>query len=400
MDLALRTYIQLIYKGVNISEDISNDLIAFSFTDNEHGTADDIDISLKNNHGLWSGDWLPTLGDKLEASIIQVGRGAKPTLFCGTFTLDEFEIKHGGGSIVSIRGASVPSEKSIRKTVKSRGWEKVKLSEIAMDIATNGALKLNYATSIDPLYDRKDQSGKADLEFLKQLCDDEALNLKVTSDQLVIFDPQEMDARPPATSLIYGSSDIIDASFRTQNHDTYSESTVEYNDPATGKTQKHTEKSKKIQDGKTLKTTKRATNQADAERLAKAKLYNANRKETTATFTILGDTRLQAGDVVDVIGWGKMDGTYKITKATHSLSNGYVTGLDLDNTNNPPKPKPEAEKTPKEKKKTEVKKKAEESKKPKKAKTTKAKPKTTAAPPRMTRSGSYKLGVPSNDDED
>ena len=187
VDIALRTRIDITYKGVNITADISNDLAGFSYTDNESGTADDIDITLKNEHGRWNDDWMPTLGDKMTVVLLQDGRGAGKPLACGTFTLDQFDVELGGGSIVSMKGVSVPSEKSIRRTQKSRGWEVVKLSEIAADIAATGSLKLTYATDIDPMYDRKDQANISDLQFLKKLCDEEALNVKITNDQIVIF---------------------------------------------------------------------------------------------------------------------------------------------------------------------------------------------------------------------
>ena len=359
MDIALRTYINITYKGVNISKDIAEDLISFSYTDNESGTPDDIDITLKNDHGRWNDDWMPTLGDKIIASIIQEGRGAGKPLACGIFTLDQFDISLGGGSSVSMKGVSVPSEKSIRRTTKSRGWEKVKLSEIAADIASTGALKLTYATSVDPLYDRKDQTNISDLQFLKKLCDEEALNVKITNDQIVIFDPQEMDKKDPIRTIVIGSDYIIgNPKFSTQNHDTYSESTVEYSNPKTGKKETYTEKSEKIKDGKPLKTVTRASTPAEAQRKAKAKLYKANQKEITGSISIMGDFSLVAGEVVSIIGAGKFDGKYKINKATHSLSSGYVTTIELNHTNNPVKPTKETQKAKVKAKKAKTRKKA------------------------------------------
>ena len=359
MDLALRTYINIMYKGVNISADIAADLLAFSYTDNESGTPDDIDITLKNDHGRWNDDWMPTLGDKIIASIIQEGRGAGKPLACGTFTLDQFDISLGGGSTVSMKGVSVPSEKSIRRTNKSRGWEKVKLSEIAADIASTGSLRLTYATDIDPLYDRRDQTNIPDLQFLKKLCDDEALNLKVTDDQIVIFDPQEMDKKDPIRTIVIGSDYIIgNPKFSIQNHDTYSESTVEYSDPKTGKKETYTEKSEKIKDGKPLKTVTRASTPAEAQRKAKAKLYEANKKEITGSMTLMGDYRLIAGETVSIIGAGKFDGKYKINKSTHSLSGGYTTTIELNHTNNPVKQTEETKKATNKAKKDKVAKKA------------------------------------------
>lgn len=359
MDIALRTYIDITYRGVNISADVSNDLIGFTYTDNESGTPDDIDITLKNEHGRWSDDWLPTLGDKLIVSLLQDGRGASSPLACGTFTLDQFDVSWGNGSTVSLKGVSVPSEKSIRRTTKSRGWEVVKLSEIAADIASTGGLKLTYATPIDPLYDRKDQTNISDLQFLKKLCNEEALNIKITNDQIVIFDPQEMDKKDPIKTIVIGTNNVLSAKFSTQNHDTYSESTVEYSDPKTGKKETYTEKSDKIKDGKPLKTVTRASSPAEAQRKAKAKLYEANRKEVTGTLTLVGDTSLVAGEVISIIGAGKFDGKYKINKSTHGLSGGYVTSLELNSTNNPVKETKETKK---------AKTKAKKDKTPKKAK--------------------------------
>ena len=359
MDLALRTYINITYKGVNISTDIATDLLSFSYTDNESGTPDDIDIVLKNEHGRWNDDWMPTLGDKIIASIIQEGRGAGKPLACGTFTLDQFDVSGGeSGSIVSMKGVSVPSEKSIRRTTKSRGWEKVKLSEIAADIASTGGLRLTYATEIDPLYDRRDQTNVSDLQFLKKICDEGALNLKVTDSQIVIFDPQEMDKKDPIKTIVIGSNDVKNWSFSTQNHDTYSESTVEYSDPKTGKKESYTEKSEKIKDGKPLKTVTRASTPAEAQRKAKAKLYEANKKEITGSMTLMGDFSLIAGETVSIIGAGKFDGKYKINKATHSLSSGYVTSIDINHTNNPVKQTEETKKATNKAKKDKVAKKA------------------------------------------
>lgn len=365
VDIALRTRIDITYKGVNISKDIASDLIAFSYTDNESGTPDDIDIKLKNEHGRWNDDWMPTLGDKIIASIIQEGRGAVKPLACGTFTLDQFDISGGSsGSTVSMKGVSVPSEKSIRRTQKSRGWEMVKLSEIAADIASNGSLKLTYATAIDPLYDRKDQTNISDLQFLKKLCDEEALNVKITNDQIVIFDPQEMDGKDPVKTIIIGEDEVISWQFSTQNHDTYSESTVEYSNPKTGKKESYTEKSDKIKDGKPLKTVTRASSPADAQRKAKAKLYDANRKEVTGTIVIMGSPIIRAGDVVVVFGIGKFDGKYKVNKASHTIAGGFISSLELNSTNNPPKETKETKaatanakkkKTPKKAKATPVK---------------------------------------------
>lgn len=365
-ELALRTWVEVEYSGKNITADVSKDLVSFSFTDNESGTADDIDITLKNEHGRWSDQWMPTLGDKMKLTIHQQGRGAGFSLPCGTFTLDSFVDSDSNGATVSFKGQSIPTKNGIKTTTKSRSWEQVKLSEIAGDIALEAGLRLTYATVVDPLYDVKSQTNMTNISFLNKICKEEALNLKVTDEQIVIFDPQEMDKKSPIKTFVRGFDKITGRSFTTQNHDTYSESTVEYDNPKTGKKESYTEKSDRIKDSKKLNTVTRAKSKAEAQRLAKAKLYEANSKETTGSMTVVGDTRLVAGEIIELIGFGKFDGTYKISKVTHIIgSGGYTSSLELNSTNNPVKePKTEAKK----KEKVATKKKAERKKVVKKAK--------------------------------
>src|SRR5690606_25054093 len=53
--MMLRTWVELQYNGAMITHDIAPDLLGFTYTDNEPGKADDISITLKNDHGKWSG---------------------------------------------------------------------------------------------------------------------------------------------------------------------------------------------------------------------------------------------------------------------------------------------------------------------------------------------------------
>lgn len=369
MALARRTELEITYKGVNISADVTKDLVEFSYTDNETGKADDIEISLQDRTGRWAREWMPTLGDKITAKIKYTSDGRISYLNCGTFTLDEFtnDGSAGSGTKVSFKGASVPQNNTVRRTQKNRAWEKVRLSEIASDVAATGGLNLTYSTNIDPLFERKDQNNKSDLQFLKELCEEIALSLKVTNDQLVIFNRDDLEGKDPVGTLIFGSNDVLSWSFTTQNHDTYDESTVEYTDPKTNKKIQHTEKDPKSNSGKKIKKTQRVESKQEAERIAKANLKNKNRKKLTGSITIIGDPRYIAGNVVEIIGFGNFDGKFYIDKATHSVSGGYTVSLEISSVLNP---KEETDSQKVEAKK-QAKQKAEKNKQPK----VKAKPK-------------------------
>lgn len=322
----LRTELIIAYNGANISRDIAPDLLSFTYNDNEHGQVDDIDLTLADPSGKWLRDWMPTLGDKITAHI-QKGVEA---LYCGTFKVDEFEVS-GQAGIATFKAVSVPADKNIRKQKKSRAWENFYLKDIADDIAANADLKLTYSAKHNPLFDRRSQENQSDLEFLQKLCENEGLNLKVTDDQLVIFSSEELETRDPIADLIFGTDLIKAWRFRKQNHSAYSECTIKYNNPRTGKLIEYTYKDEFIKDGKTLKLNQRAESIADAERIAKAKLREANKDAQEGTVDLVGTTKFVAGEVVNVIGFGSFDGRYWIKKTTHSISSGYSTSIEISN---------------------------------------------------------------------
>ena len=365
---ARRTTLEIYYKGVNISKDITKDLVSFTYTDNESSKLDDIDITLQNRDGKWSREWFPTLTDRITAKILYESDGRVSYLDCGTFELDTIEDSNSSsGSIISFKATSVPQNNTVRRTQKNRAWEGARLSEIATDVCDTGQLRLTYATSIDPLFERTEQNNKSDLSFLQSLCEDIALSIKVTKDQIVIFNRDDTENKDIVGTLVFGSDEVKSSSFRTQCSDTYSESTIEYTDPKTGKKTKVTEKDETKKSGKVLKQTKRVENTADAQRQAKAHLKNKNRKETTGTIVVVGNVKYVAGSTIDILGFGKWDGKFYINTATHSVANGYETSLEISSIANPKK---EDKTTVKAKKKATTKKKAERKKKAKKITTT------------------------------
>lgn len=346
MALLLRTRVEIVYEGTDITLDVAPDLLSFSYTDNDGGKADDITLSLKNDHGRWHGPWLPARGDKLRATIVQEGEGQRFALPCGAFTIDEIEAS-GPPSVVSIKGASMPTESDITRRKQSRAWENVRLSEIVRDVARAGLLAANYLIKDDPLYERRDQRDETDLTFLRRLCSDEGFSLKCTDEQLVVFDPRELSEADPVLTIVYGRDNIKGWRFTAQNHDVYKSCTLEYYDPKKGKYVKYTYKQPGMETGKTKKLQKYASSKAEAERIAKAALYEANRNEVTGSLEMVGDTRLVAGATVAVVGFGRFDGKYFIRSATHNVASGYTTSVELSNTREEAEEKPTVFNTPK-----------------------------------------------------
>lgn len=325
---ARRTRINLFYDGTDISQDISRDLVSFSWTDNESDKADDISVTLKNDTGLWSGPWYPGKGDTLQATIIDERDSGSQALYCGRFQIDGLTAS-GPPDKFDIKGVSVPLDKDIRREKRNRAWEDVKLSDIVESIALRGALTALYDVARDHQYDRIDQRGESDLRFLQRVCGDEGYSLKVTDDQLVVFEQAVYEARDPIGTIVRGSSDVKGWSFDSQAHDLYSLCVCSYYDPDTENLLERTVRDPRIQGGMTEKLVKRAASLAEAERLARNKLRSLNKHEVTARIDLRGDVRYVAGVPVTVSGWGVFDGKYMIEEVTHNVSGGYTVQLKL-----------------------------------------------------------------------
>ena len=79
--------------------------------------------------------------------------------------------------------------------------------------------------------------------------------------------------------------------------------------------------------GRILLVREQVENQAEAERLAKKKLREANKEEMTGEFTTVGNHNVAAGQVIELKNFGKFDGNYLVTKVNHEIREDYTTKI-------------------------------------------------------------------------
>lgn len=324
--------LQLTYENVDISADLRPHLISWTYTDNLSGQADDLQITLEDRGQLWTGDWMPDKGAVVKAKIVRKNweeDGKTDELPLGQFEIDEIEVG-SPSSTVTIKSVSIPESSSLRGEAKNRAWEKTRLSVVAADVAAGAGVKLFYDTDDDPEYDRIEQTEESDLVFLQRLCNDAGLALKVSDAQVVIFDEAKYERQEPVDTIIRNQARIISFRARTTLTGLYSSSWVDYH---------NTEQKDSIKyeftppnpprTGRVLVINERVTSIAEAERLAKKRLREANKDGTTFSLSLAGDIRYLAGLTVNLSGWGAFDGKYIITQAGHSQQSGYTTNLEL-----------------------------------------------------------------------
>ena len=219
-NLARRVWLEIKFtsaetkKVVDISEDISKFFINLDYTDNMSDEADDLTLTLEDRSGLWLNHWLPDdEGNLLDITIHTLNRitldDGEKTFHLGKFEIDEITCQ-GMPSIVKIKAVSVIGKGSLRSERKNQSWEKVTLRKVAEDIATRNNLILLFDCDENLEIDHIEQADQADLEFLLKLCKSHGLSLKVTPEQLIIFDEYKYEQKEALITVYNPAFNITD----------------------------------------------------------------------------------------------------------------------------------------------------------------------------------------------
>jgi phage protein D len=359
----IQTRLQILFTASDkdVTESLMPDLLSFTYEDKETNEADELSITLKDPTGKWAGSWKPKGGERIRASIISGSiLTPKKVLNCGRFFVDTLSAS-GSPRVFEIRAVSVPLNTPIRKKIKSKAWEKTSLKSIAEAVAKENKVKLLYDAKESPSYDRQDQQRESDLRFLGRLCEEAGLSLKVTDEQVVIFDQAYYESKSPVKTFTLGTSSILAWDFEQAQSETYKSVKVTYRNPKAkkqgqaggykldehgGVTSEKKGKNPAVmeyiytdpeadEEGQDYELKKRATSIAEAKRLAKAKLRQLNLRSVTGNLTIIGDTTMVAGIVIAIKGFGSFDGNFYVESASHEVSSsGYTTALALRRVNN------------------------------------------------------------------
>lgn len=332
MSVARRIWLDVAYEGVNITADLQPHLKSWTFTDNLSGQADELQITLEDREQLWMSEWFPTEGDKINATIKRHnwnGDDKDEEYSLGITEVDEIDNKYPPAEI-TIKSLSLPQTTALRGEDKNRAWEKTKLSVIANDIATGAGMTLYYEVADDPEYDRTEQTEETDLKYIQKLCNDAGLALKISDNKIVILDEAKYEQAEPVMTIDRQMFLIKDFSGRATLNDTYCACRLKYRSPKGRKNYDYTFTPKNPPPTKrVLVLRERFDNLAEAERKAKKALREKNSKAWQFNMTVLSNLGLWAGYTVILKNFGKFDGKWLITQATHGQGTGYEQKLQL-----------------------------------------------------------------------
>lgn len=337
-DLSRRTEVEIAFDGADITNSIKPYLLSVTYTDNEEGETDDLQVKVQDRDGEWLQSWLDraiaaAAGAKLtfSAAFTQKNWGNDATLPTGDFELDGVSYDDPPAT-AAVKGTSLPFSAPIRQTKKSKAWENYALSGIAGEIAGANGLRLLFESANDPFYERVEQRKTSDSAFLAKLCKDAGISLKATDGALVLFDQAVYEAKPPVRTIRKGAKGgytKVSLSTGAADHQ-YGSCRVSYVDPGSGKCIEGTYSANEEETGQCLEISAKVSDAGEAKALAEKRLRLHNRLTRFASFSFPGDPALVASVTVQLEGWGGWDGKYIITQAKHTVSDsGYTTQIKL-----------------------------------------------------------------------
>lgn len=85
---ARNSYVQISIEGKNVTGDLAPYLTSFTFNDKTSVEVDDLTITLDDRDELFTNEWMPERGDKIEATIWANdwdAQGDEDSLYCGEY---------------------------------------------------------------------------------------------------------------------------------------------------------------------------------------------------------------------------------------------------------------------------------------------------------------------------
>ncbi|TCO15233.1 hypothetical protein EV666_102211 [Camelimonas lactis] len=314
------------YNGVPLWDSVSSHVLSLTFTDNIEGEADEIQLDLQNASGKWFDAWSPQHNDEVDGQFGYRGGLLVPV---GTFFVDKPCAKGGrGGDTFSTQGQSVPVDKALR-TKKTKAFENQKLGDIARKVAGEHGMQI-VGTPPDIGFGRITQRRETDLEFLKRLAEDYGAFFAVKGKRVVFMPRKDVFGREPVRTITRGDREIISYQLAYNAPKTASKAQATYWEGNQKKKIDVEVEDRDVKTGDRVRIDDRVENEEQARTMAKSRLQKANLRQWTATFTLVGDPILLAGQSVQLAGYGHWDRKYSVLRARHQMTrSGMTTAVEL-----------------------------------------------------------------------
>ena len=326
MSNARKATVTVSYSG-SLSSSIVNERIDnFSYSDPAEGQSDTASFQMSNIDGSIFKHF-PKRGDKFSCKIKLSdwdSDGDSRTIDCGMFCTDD-ETFEGYPLSCKISGTSVPEKEAFRVTKRSKTWEDIPIAGIAGEICGRYGLSLTYDAATIQIKSME-QSEEEDSSFLKKVCDDYGLSMKVCFGKVIIYDPVRYEGKGSVKT--FDIKDFADGwSYNCTMVGVYTGATIKYTNG-----EDDTEYTCQVAGGSRIfAISSKVDSLGEAKIKAAAQVNKENRSEETFSGTLRGMPGIFSTKNFTLTGVpAPISGKYFIDKATHDISSGgaYVIKIE------------------------------------------------------------------------
>lgn len=324
---ARRVTPEILYDGVEIG--LSARCTSISYTDNDEGKVDEISISFEDHAAEWlMFGWIPEKGHDIDVTLWfqdWTKPGDNQRYHCGNFTVDDLTYS-GPPWTCTVKAVAILADSDMQTEQKSKTWENATLKQIVEEkmAVYNMPLENLYWYGDTPVIGKVEQDKQTDSAFLKKLCEQQGMFLKIYKKGMVVFDKKIYEPRPAKAG--FGIADVEAGSLTWNDtlNGTYTGAILSYTKP--NKKKKEDKQLIKVEvgdcseGGRILRLNQHVDDEAEAQRIAIAGLNAANEKSCTVSFKTLANANMFATDNFLLSGFGRLDGKYYCKSVTHSLS--------------------------------------------------------------------------------
>lgn len=319
--------IGVIFRGVDVTSDITVFLKSFFYRDKLDNDSPDIEIELDDREQIWQNEWFPVMGDTI--SIFFKYEGENEVLNADNFEIDLLEFSFDNeGDTLRINAQQTPFSKNLREK-RSQEYENVDLIDIVKLIGERQGLTVRGQV-YDVRFDRITQNEESDLEFLTRISKDYGHLFKIEGENLIFYNWFDLNRQNPEFILtrkeitqfdakkkltgIYSSAKIV---YEGVNGETITGAIINANPPNNSKD--------------VLVINEKVESDGQAIAKAQEKLREANADEWSGSLTVEGECRYIAGVNFSIKGFGEFDGVWQIQEVEHefSPSDGWVSFLEV-----------------------------------------------------------------------
>ena len=143
-NLARRASVQVVFAGVDITDDIRPYLLGLTYTDNEEDEADDLQIQLQDRDAVWLKKWLNELVQKAASTTRTQSSGAATSTYRVTPAIG-LNVRTGPGTGYRKLGALICGTKVEVYSI-SNGWAQIRYSGQTAYISASYITKVNGAS--------------------------------------------------------------------------------------------------------------------------------------------------------------------------------------------------------------------------------------------------------------